>query len=57
MRVIDHVHALVESDNQNPALYFFDRLGNPTQGGDKTDNDSDNSDGSGGLVVVDKNNN
>ena len=57
MRVIDHVHALVESDNQNPALYFFDRLGNPTQGGDKTDNDSDNSDGAGGLVVVDKNNN
>ena len=57
MRVIKHVHALVEADNQNPALYFFDRLGNPIQGGDKTDNDSDNSDGDGGLAGVDNNNN
>ena len=57
MRVIDHVHALLEADNQNPALYFFDRLGNPIQGGNKTYNDIENSDGAGGLAGVDKNNN
>ena len=50
MRVIDHICALVEADNQNPALYFIDLLGNPIQGGDTPDNDSDNRDVAGGLA-------
>ena len=37
MRVIDHIHALAEADNQNPDLDFFDRLGNTIPYGDTPD--------------------
>ena len=40
-RVIDRVHALVDADNQNPTLDFFDRLGNPIPYGDTPDDEND----------------
>ena len=51
-RIIDRVHALANADNKNPALDFFDRLGNPIACGDTPDDD--NEDESGDLVGVEE---
>ena len=53
--IIDRVHALTDAEVQNPALDFFDRLGNPIPYGDTPDND--NEDGAGGLTGVEEYNN
>ena len=49
------MHALVEADDQNTALDFFDRLVNPIQYGDTSEDD--NKENAGGLAGVDNNNN
>ena len=54
-RVIDRVHELSEADDRNPAIDFFDHLGNPIEDGD-TSND-DNKDDDGGLAGVENNKN
>ena len=41
-RVIDRVHALIDADNQNPALDFFDRLGNTIPNGDTPHDKNEN---------------
>ena len=38
--IIEHIHALANADDQNPALDFFDRLGNPIPYGDTPDDDN-----------------
>ena len=40
-RVIDCVHTLANADNQNLALNFFDRLGNPIPNGDTPDDENE----------------
>ena len=44
-RIIDRVHALSNSDNQNPAHDLFDRLGNPIPNGDTPDDENENNAG------------
>ena len=35
------MHALADADDQNPALYFFDHLGNPIPYGDTPDDNNE----------------
>ena len=41
MRGIDHIHALADADDQNPALDFFDPLGNTIPYGDTPDDENE----------------
>ena len=41
-RVIDCVNALTDAENQNPALGFFDRIGNLIPNGDTSDKENEN---------------
>ena len=49
------MHALAKVDDKNPALDFFDRLVNPIQYGDPSNNN--NKDNARGLAGVENNNN